>query len=270
MEAWRKRRLDRLSAPDGWLALTGFFWLDEGSNSVGGSEEHRVRLPGHGDSAGAGRVDVHGRDATFHAAPEHGWTVDGRDVEVPTRLVSDAEGPPTRVRRGDFEFHLIVRDGRLAARVLDRAAETRPRLGEIPCFPIDPAWRIEARFEPHAPPLRRSVAGVQGNVEQEIFPGAVVFEAAGASHRLECIDERGETDYWIVFGDATNGKETYGGGRFVYVPRPESGRTVLDFNKAYNPPCVFTPHSTCPRPVPENRLPIGVEAGEKSPRAERS
>ncbi len=130
-------------------------------------------------------------------------------------------------------------------------------------FPIDPAWRIEARFEPYDPPRRRAVAGVQGTEEEETFPGAVLFEAAGGLHRLEAIRERGETDYWIVFGDATNGRETYGAGRFLYAPPPAGGRTVLDFNKAYNPPCAFTPFSTCPLPPAGNRLAIRVEAGEK-------
>ena len=68
----------------------------------------------------------------------------------------------------------------------------------------------------------------------------------------------------MVFADETTGRETYGGGRFVYVlPPDERGRTVIDFNRAYNPPCVFTPYATCALPLPANRLPLRVEAGEK-------
>lgn len=189
--------------------------------------------------------------------------MDGREVKAPAPLVSDAEGEPTRVRTGSVEFHVIARGGRLAVRVRDAERAERRRFGGIAAFPIDPAWRIEAWFEPYDPPRRRAVAGVQGTVEQELFPGAVVFEAAGGLHRLEAILERGQTEYWIVFGDGTNGRETYGAGRFVYVPAPAGGRTVVDFNKAYNPPCAFTPYSTCPLPPAGNRLTIRVEAGEK-------
>jgi uncharacterized protein len=224
-----------------------------------------VRLPGAEVPDAAGFLRISGREATLHVTPGQGFTVNGRDVETPTRLVSDAAGEPTRVRRGSVEFHVIARGGRLAVRARDAGREKRRSFGGIASFPIDPAWRIEARFELHDPPRRGSVAGVQGTVEEEIFPGAVIFDAAGGLHRLESILERGETDYWIVFGDATNGRETYGAGRFVYVPPPVDGRTVIDFNKAYNPPCAFTPYSTCPLPPPGNRLPIRVEAGEKFP-----
>jgi uncharacterized protein (DUF1684 family) len=106
---------------------------------------------------------------------------------------------------------------------------------------------------------------VAGTADAEIFSGAVVFTHGGSEHRLDAIAERGETDSWIVFGDATNGHETYGGGRFVYAPPAVDGRTVLDFNKAYNPPCVFSEYSTCPLPLPQNRLRVRVEAGERLP-----
>jgi uncharacterized protein (DUF1684 family) len=122
---------------------------------------------------------------------------------------------------------------------------------------------IPARFEVYDPPRRSLVASVAGSADAEIFPGAVVFAREGVEHRLDVIAERGETDYWIVFGDATNGRETYGGGRFVYAPPPIDGGTVVDFNKAYNPPCVFSRYSTCPFPPSQNRLPLAVEAGEK-------
>ena len=222
-----------------------------------------MRLPGAVDPEAAGVLRVSGREATFQAAPGRGFAVDGRDVAEPVRLVSDADGEPTRIRRGSVELHVIARGSRLAARVRDAEHEERRRFPGVASFPIDPAWRIEARFEAYDPPRRRQVAGVHGKVEEETFPGAVLFEAAGGLHRLEAIRERGETDFWIIFGDATNGRETYGAGRFLYAPPPAGGRTVVDFNKAYNPPCAFTPFSTCPLPPAENRLPIRVEAGEK-------
>jgi hypothetical protein len=95
-------------------------------------------------------------------------------------------------------------------------------------------------------------------------PGVAVFEKDGKTYRLEPILEEGETDYFFIFGDRTNGSETYGAGRFLYsAPAAPDGTVVLDFNKAYNPPCVFSAFATCPLPTPQNKLPIPVRAGEK-------
>jgi uncharacterized protein len=65
-----------------------------------------------------------------------------------------------------------------------------------------------------------------------------------------------------VFRDLTAGKETYPAGRFLYADMPRNGSVVLDFNKAYNPPCAFTPYATCPLPPPQNRMRVRIEAGE--------
>ena len=95
-------------------------------------------------------------------------------------------------------------------------------------------------------------------------PGALEFDHDGVRYRLEAIDESGDgEELFIIFGDRTNGKETYAAGRMVYAPWPKDGATTLDLNRAYNPPCVFTEFSTCPLPPPGNRLNVAVRAGEK-------
>jgi hypothetical protein len=126
------------------------------------------------------------------------------------------------------------------------------------------AWRIPARFERYQPKKSIPIPNVLGGVTKEPSSGAVVFTVAGRQYRLDAVDEEGEEDLFLIFADRTNGKETYGAGRFLYAPRPGADdRTVVDFNKAYNPPCAFTPFATCPLPPPQNRLPIAIEAGEK-------
>jgi uncharacterized protein (DUF1684 family) len=261
IEAWRRRRLARLTSEDGWLSLTGLFWLSEGSNLVGTGPGADVVLPGESPER-LGAIRWTGGRAVFDPARPSaaGVEADGRAVTGPVPLATDAAGEPTVVSIGAVRFHLVERGGRVAVRVRDRENPARFRLGPIQSFPIDSAWRFEARFDAYEPARRMPVTSVVGTVEEETVPGAVVFTAGGRELRLEPVLERGETDYWIVFGDATNGRETYGGGRFVYVAPPVGGRTVLDFNKAYNPPCVFTPFSTCPLPAPTNRLPIPVRA----------
>jgi uncharacterized protein (DUF1684 family) len=160
-------------------------------------------------------------------------------------------------------FYPISRQGKLAIRVKDPESEARRSFRGLEYFPVDSSWRVEARVEPPADAGRISVPNVLGTDTSEASPGTLVFERGGATYRLRPVLEEGETDWFVIFGDATNGRDTYGAGRFLYVAPAKDGRTVIDFNKAYNPPCVFTDYATCPLPPPGNRLPIRVEAGEK-------
>jgi len=129
-------------------------------------------------------------------------------------------------------------------------------------FPLDQQWRFEARFEPYTSMKKIPIINILGMEDDMNSPGVVVFDVGGHEYRLDAVLEDGETDYFIMFGDPTNGKQTYGAGRFMYVKPPVNGVTVLDFNKSYNPPCAFSHYATCPLPPPQNRLPIAVTAGE--------
>lgn len=261
--AWRVHRTARLTAPDGWLAVVGLAWLAEGENTVGSDPSCRVRLPGDDVPGVVGSIILRGDAATFTARPGSGVTHQGLAVaELPLR--DDLAGEPTRLRVGSVVFHLIRRYDRLAVRIRDEESPARAAFKGIDYFPIDRRWRVQARFEPHQPSRVSRVPTVLDKEETYDTPGAVAFEVKGVSCRLEAFLEPGETDLFIVFGDQTNGSETYGGGRYLYTRQADaSGLVIVDFNKAYNPPCVFTPHATCALPLPENRLPVRVEAGEK-------
>ncbi|HEY3202774.1 MAG TPA: DUF1684 domain-containing protein [Thermoanaerobaculia bacterium] len=263
IEAWRAKRLERLRAEDGWPTVVGLFWLEEGENPVGSASGNRIVLPAGKAPPVLGSIDLsHGR-VSLRVRPGADVHVDGKRVKQAT-LSSDADGQPTVVTYGTLRFYLIERVGRLAVRVKDSASEARRRFHGLDSFPIDPAWRLEARFEPYDPPNSIAVPNVLGAVDSERSPGAIVFEYGGKAYRLDSVLEKGEIDYFVIFGDRTNGAETYGAGRFLYVSPPAGGKTVIDFNKAYNPPCVFTPYATCPLPPLQNKLPIRVEAGEKA------
>jgi len=236
--------------------VVGLRWLEEGENRIGAEFEGGEAAPT------ASVVVVVPGDATTSPRGPAATLWQGAEA---TPLEPDLEGERAFLTHGSVSFSLISRGGRLGVRVRDRDAAALSPRPNIPFFPVDPAWRIPARFEAYDPPRRSPVASVAGTSDAEIFPGAVVFAHEGVEHRLDVIAERGETDSWIVFGDATNGRETYGGGRFVYAPPAIDGGTVVDFNKAYNPPCVFTAYSTCPLPLPQNRLRFRVEAGERLP-----
>jgi uncharacterized protein (DUF1684 family) len=177
--------------------------------------------------------------------------------------VSDAEGEPTRLEHGSLSFFVIERADRLAVRIRDRDASTLKSFAGMEYYPLDRAWRIEGRFEPAKEAREVPIPNVLGFEEKIRNPGDVVIEIDGVERRLLALDDTGDGRLFLVFGDETNGKETYGGGRFLYTEPPQDGRVVVDFNRAYNPPCVFTPYATCPLPPPGNRFPFPIRAGEK-------
>lgn len=260
--AWRARRIESLRGPGGWLSLVGLSWLEPGKNAVGSGPGNRVLLPSGKSPAFVGSIDREGNAATFHAAPGAGVSVDGSPVTTQA-LRSDIDGDPTRLTLGTLSFYVIRRGDRLGVRVKDSQSEARKDFRAIESFPIEPRWRVDARLEPYDPPRSIPVPNVLGSVEPEPCPGALVFQVGGQTYRLDPVLEKGEEDLFVIFADLTNGADTYGAGRFVYVSPPVGGRTTIDFNKAYNPPCAFTPYATCPLPPAQNRLPIRIEAGEK-------
>jgi uncharacterized protein len=262
IETWRAARLARLKAPDGWPSVVGLYWLEEGVNTFGSAKDNAIVLPGSAP-AHMGSILLRNGRATLEVLPGIDLTADDERVSRSRLLASDASKSATQLRYGTLLFYLIERAGRLGVRVKDSQSEARREFHGLEYFPIDPSWRLEARFEPYDPPKSISVPNVLGHDDSEKSPGALVFERNGQTHRLDPVLERGETDYFVIFADATNGKETYGAGRFLYVKPPVNGKTVIDFNKSYNPPCVFTDYATCPLPPPQNRLKVRVEAGEK-------
>jgi len=264
IEAWRERRFASLKREDGWLTLVGLSWLDQGENSVGSDPKSRVVLPAGKAPARLGTITLTGKDATFSAAS--GETVDaGGTMVASTALKSDVSGEPTVLRRGPLRFYLIDRAGKIGVRVKDAESAALKAFHGIDSFPIDPRWRIEARVERHDPENEIRVPNVLGAIYPEKSPATLVFDVAGKSYRLDAVDEEGTTDWFVIFGDQTNGRETYGGGRFLYVTPPAPGApAVIDFNKAYNPPCVFSPYATCPLPPPQNKIAVCIEAGEKN------
>lgn len=260
--AWKADRDQKLRRSDGWLTLVGLAWLKEGTNSIGSDPASAVRLPAGRAPLQLGRIELAGTAARFVAAPGERVTVGGQPVENALLLDDHAEGGPTIVERPPLLFHLIRRDGRLAVRIKDRESANLSRFHGLEYFPLDPAWRLVGRFEALEPPGELEVPNALGFVEKYPAPGHVVFSLGGVEHRLVALDDTGDGRLFVVFGDRTNGKETYGGGRFLYVDPPQDGRVVVDFNRAYSPPCVFTPYATCPLPPKGNKLPLRVAAGE--------
>jgi uncharacterized protein (DUF1684 family) len=244
---WRENRLTRLKAEDGWLSLVGLHWLREGENTP---------IPGVAITLKEGKATL---------KPSAPMTIDGQPVATPVQLNDDsAENGPAIVQMGTKRFNVIKRGPRFALRVKDSQAETRTQFVGLESYPIDPKWRVEARLEPYNPPKKIPILDITGMMSDSTSPGALVFTIDGKEYRLDPIVEEEGGDYFIIFKDETSRSETYPAGRYLYAkPADANGKVIVDFNKAYNPPCAFTPFATCPLPPAQNRLPVRVEAGEK-------
>ena len=261
---WRKQREARLRQPESWLSLVGLAWLEAGANTVGSDPASNVPLPADRAPARAGTFRRTGDRVTFEPQPGLTFTLDGTPIDGQVEIQPDTAEKPSTLALGSLRLYLIRRGDRLGIRSKDRESPLFAQFHGMDNFPIDPSWKVVAKWEPYDPPKRIGVPTILGTIEESPSPGAAVFEHAGASYRLEPILEEGSDELFFIFGDQTNGKETYGAGRFLYTPKATDGTVTLDFNRSYNPPCVFTPYATCPVPPPQNKLAVRIEAGERT------
>lgn len=260
---WRERRLNRLTEPYGWLSLVALEFLADGEYRVGAADDNEI-VVGSGP-ARWGSIQIVGSEAWFVTAPGAAVRVDGRLIAEAAMLPASDDRPATIVEAGTVQMQMLERGDRLALRVRDSEAETRTGFAGLDYFPIARDWRIEARWREHSEGRYLLVANVLGELVREPNPGWAEFEVDGRSFGLEAVDAGDQL--FFIFADRTSGRESYGLGRFLYADKPAPGSSVvlLDFNKAYNPPCAFTAYSTCPLPPPENRLDMRIEAGELAP-----
>jgi len=264
IEAWRARRVESFRKETGWLSLAGLFPLKPGENRFGTDPANEIVFPKGSAPPLVGRLIVGVDGVKVRIEPGVAVHSDARPVRE-RALRSDAEGDPTVLELGTLSWYVIERGDRRLVRLKDRANPAIAAFRGIDAWPVDPAWRIPARFEPYDPSRKVRVASIIGTVVEEASPGALVFMIDGREYRLDPLAEPEDERFFIMFADATTGKETYGAGRYLAVDRPgPDGTTTVDFNRAYNPPCAFTGFATCPLPPPQNRLSIRVTAGEKA------
>lgn len=277
VRTWQRDREASLREPGSWLSLVGLFWLEEGTSSFGSAEENRLVFP---DPAPERAGTFHRSDGSVRVEAAEGADlrrVAGADPTDPPgpevdrlELLPDTAGGPTVLALGSLRFWVIERGGRLGVRVSDLESPALEGFPGLDFFPVAPEWRIEARLE-RRPGATVAMPNVLGQVQDLRSPGTLVFEApasvGGGELRLVPTQGAPGEPLFLVFADATNGRTTYGGGRFLYAdpPAPDDpeGRVVLDFNRAYNPPCAFTAFATCPLPPEPNELEVAVEAGER-------
>lgn len=267
IETSRAERLQRLTAVDGWLTLVGLHFLPAGESTLGSAPENRVVLATGPRHLGTIRLAPDGV-VTLTSRGDVPLLIDGKSATKATLGEGGKNEQPTLVKIGTMSFFVIERGGKKALRVRDSAAKRRTNFLGIDYFPIDPVWRIEARWEPFEVAREISIENILGQISKEKVPGKAVFQLAGRKVELLPIAGGVGEPLFFVISDLTSGKETYEAARFVYADPPSDGKIVLDFNRAMNPPCAFTPFATCPLPPKENHLPVPVTAGEKKYRGE--
>jgi uncharacterized protein (DUF1684 family) len=258
IEQWRREREARLKADNGWLTVAGLFWLSDGVNSAGSAASSVVKLPR--GPAHIGDFIFHAGQTTFQPDAGAGVAIGGKPATA-TLLRPDVEkGGPDEITCGEFTLFVIRRGDRYGVRLKDRNSEFRRDFTGLHWYPVKESYRVTARFVTYDQPHSIPIPNILGQTENEPSPGYAEFTIGRRQYRLEPVQEGKEL--FFIFRDQTSGKETYGAGRFLYAEMPNDGAVVLDFNKAYNPPCAFTPYATCPLPPRQNRLAVRMEAGE--------
>lgn len=258
---WRKGRLERLVAPNGYLTQVGLYWIEDGSYTVGSAADSDIRLPETAATT-VGSLVVSGSEVRMHV--EEGVEVLSADAAVTEILLPpDTSGEVVMLLHGSIAWSVIERGGKLAVRVRDYEHPWVASFGPLPYYDIDPSLRVSGLLHRYEEPREVAVNTViEGFQQFPVAPGVVTFEIDGQKYDLEPTIAGGRL--FFVFGDETNRDDTYGAGRFVYADMPgDDGKLVLDFNKSYSPPCAFNDFSTCPVASPRNRLPLRIEAGEK-------
>jgi uncharacterized protein (DUF1684 family) len=264
IKTWRVEREARLKAEGGWLSVAGLYWLKDGENRFGSAAENAIVLPASAPAA-AGVFELKNGETRVRLEPGIAATLDGQPATTGV-MRPDTAGTPSVLALGRLTLHVIERSGQFAIRLKDNDSARRKAFQGLVWYPVSEAYRVTAKWVAYPKSVNLPIPNVLGRVESMPSPGYAVFTLNGRELRLDPVLEGQDADeLFFIFRDETAPRETYGGGRFLYSALPKDGRVVLDFNKAYSPPCAFTDYATCPLPPKQNRLPIRIEAGEKSP-----
>jgi len=264
-QLWREQRSAELLKPDGWTSLVGLHPIDAGAHYFGRDADNGIRL-----SVGPGHFGLLNLDkGRLRFVPERGLALTLNEQPLKgaaVLLADDSPAGPTRIGfdEGKGLLTAIKRGGNYYLRVRHADAPSRIGFGGIDYWPAQQDWKVSAKFVAHPAGQTIEVANIIGVIEPTPNPGAIEFERDGRTYRIEALDQGGD-ELMLVFADRTSGHGSYSAGRFLDVPRPNlQGKVMVDFNKAYNPPCAFTPFATCPLPPEGNRLNLEVTAGEKA------
>ena len=262
---WQLANENRFQEPFGWLALTGHYWLQEGINAVGSEATSQVKLPQNLTPNASGAIFVKGRTVELRTGPDSPIQINSKS-EPNVKLTIDASEAESdgsdKITIGDrVRLQLVRRVGRFAIRVRDRESSLLKEFKGKKWHAPRPEYRVEATFTPYEPVRSIQIVNIQGDSVESKVVGSLKFRIQDKELQLDAFTESPDS-LFLVFKDRTSGKSTYAPGRFLTTEAPVNGRVILDFNKAYNPPCAFSPHTLCPLPPKQNHLDVEIAAGE--------
>jgi len=267
VEVWRQQYDQSLRDEYGWLSVAGLTFLPDGTYAIGAGPGSDIPLPAGHAPARVGTIVVTDGVATLELASDVRALLNGQPA--PARMAlrragKEADGTPRaadRVRVGKVEFHLHESGRRLALRVRDPESPIRLGFQGPRWYPVSNAARVVATLKPFAATKPVEVRNILGDPQPYEAPGELEFTWEGQPLRLLAFTStRGRLQ--LIFRDAGLGRETYGT-RYAYAEPVGDGQYVIDFNRAYNPPCAYNPYTTCPTPPAQNILKVAIRAGEK-------
>ncbi len=258
---WRQKIETTLKSDTGWLTVAGLHWLNKGETTFGSDPKNTFVLPTGKAPARAGKVIFDGKAVTLDPDPKAGLQINGQPATKKV-LTDDAKDGYDIVTLGDLSFFVIVRGDKTGLRLRDKTSKYRKEFTHRSWFDVKPEYKVTGKFIPFAEPKHLKVPTViEGVVEEHESPGEVEFSINGKAQRVQVL-KAGKDQVWLIFRDQSSGKTTYPAGRFLYGDKAADGTVTFDFNRAYNPPCAFTPFATCPLPPRQNYLKVAIEAGE--------
>lgn len=272
LAAWRTEHAKELLKPDGWLSLVGLEWLEPGDNSLGSAPDNKIHLPS-GSPEHLGVLHLEKETVTL-LPPAEGFPKDlllesAPAKSQPLRVVADEDKLSEHLTIGTLNLYLIRRGARFALRIKDSRSPAILGFHGLKWYAPDDNYLVTANWTPHKPPKTIALTTLIGTTYDQPVPGVAEFSIAGKTYRLEpVLEDPAVSQLFFVLRDATSATTTYPACRFLYTGFPSNGldnpgQLVLDFNRLENPPCAYTPYSTCPLPPPGNRLPIPLPVGEQ-------
>lgn len=256
---WRAEKYAALTGENGWLALAGLHWLNEGRNLIGSNAMCEVVLP---ESAPTFLGVAELKGATVRFQPAEGVRVKVNDRQVKNAILRSSKDPkPSFITWNQLRMVVHEHGGKYAIRVWDNSREERFNLPPLKWFPINKKFRFNAAYTKYPKPKESGQSDSTGETAEDRLDGFVSFRFEGKTYQLD-VTQTNSKKLFVKFRDGTSSKESYPPSRYLYTEPPKKGKVILDFNYAYSPPCAFTPYATCIFAPPQNTLPFRVEAGE--------
>ncbi|WP_372364542.1 DUF1684 domain-containing protein [Candidatus Uabimicrobium sp. HlEnr_7] len=257
IEIWKKQRISSLKK--NWLSLVDLHWINKENTHIGSAENSDIRVSQKRFPQQVG-IFTKSNNQVFFTPQVPGIICDGKPISTKTIVFKKEKS--CNLQYESLSWFVIERSGKLAVRVRDYKNEDISKLDKVLCFSIKSHWKVKAKFVPYMPPKKIEITNILGMTSEDIVPGQLLFEIEGKEYSLDPV--KSGSSLFIMFQDVTTGKTTYQVGRYIYADAPnEKGEVIIDFNKAYNPPCAYTPYATCPMAPEQNKLPVAITAGEK-------